>query len=176
MRSEAVERVELIFRLFDANGSGQLDSGDFDLMARRVVAAASESAEADKERMAGAFRKYWETLEAELDADRDGLVSLEEFSACTLSPERFDATVAEFAEALGALGDPDGDGLIERPVFAELMSAIGFRTENIHALFDAFGPSEADRIRVATWVEGIKDYYQPEKAGIAGDQLVSPSA
>ncbi|GLW90301.1 EF-hand domain-containing protein [Actinokineospora globicatena] len=176
MRTEAIERVELVFRLFDANGSGQLDSADFDLMARRVVAAAAGSAEADKQRIVHAFRKYWETLVAELDADRDGLVSLEEFSACTLSPRKFDATVAEFAEALGALGDPDGDGLIERPLFAELMSAIGFRTENIHALFDAFEPSDADQIRVATWVAGIKDYYQPEKAGIAGDQLVSPSA
>lgn len=90
-----------------------------------------------------------------------------------LSPARFDATIDAFAQALAALGDPDGDGLIERPAFVALMTAIGFEHGNIEALFDAFGPSDEDRIQVATWAEGIKEYYAPDKAGIPGDHLVA---
>ncbi|MFD8672124.1 EF-hand domain-containing protein [Streptomyces seoulensis] len=172
MRTEAIDRVTLVFTLFDANGNGHLDPEDFELMASRVTAAAEGSGEGARARMAAAFQRYWETLEAELDADGDGRITLEEYRACVLAPERFAGTVREFAEALAALGDPDGDGAIERPLFTALMRAIGFAGPNIDALFDAFGPDAEDRIAVATWVAGIEDFYAPDKAGIPGDHLV----
>jgi Ca2+-binding EF-hand superfamily protein len=172
MRTEALDRVGLVFTLLDANGSGYLSREDFQLMSDRVVAAATGSDESAKRAMSAAFTRYWTTLATELDTDQDDRVTFEEYTACVLSPERFDATVAEFAESLAALGDPDGDGLIERPVFAALMTAIGFQRPNIDALFDAFEPDADDRVPVATWVRGIKDYYGPDKAGIAGDHLV----
>lgn len=176
MRTEAVSRVKLVFALLDANGNGSLEADDFELMASRVVEAASESGDAAKNAMVAAFRRYWTTLATELDANGDGRITFEEYSACVLSPERFDETVGDFAESLAALGDPDGDGLIDRPVFMALMTAIGFDPANIDALFDAFGPSDADQIEVTTWVVGIKDYYGPDKAGIPGDHLVGNTA
>jgi Ca2+-binding EF-hand superfamily protein len=172
MQTEALDRVRLIFALFDADGNGAIEADDFELMAGRVTAAAEGSDDAARDRITAAFRQYWTTLARELDADKDGAITPGEFEAIVLSPERFDATVAEFAEALAGLGDPDGDGRIERPVFVALMTAIGFDLANINALFDALGPSPADEIEVSAWVEAIKDYYQPDKAGIAGDRLV----
>lgn len=176
MGIEATRRATLVFSLFDANANGVLEADDFDLMADRVVREAQASDRAAQDSMRAAFRRYWTTLRSELDADGDGEVSFEEFTACVLSPERFDATVGVFAEALAALGDPDGDGLIERPLFMALMTAIGFEPANIDALFDAFEPNDGDRIRVETWVAGIKDYYAPGKAGIPGDHLVVGTA
>ncbi|WNE95294.1 EF-hand domain-containing protein [Streptomyces luomodiensis] len=176
MRTEATKRVAHVFSLFDANGNGVLEADDFDLMATNVTEAAPDADEAAKDAMRAAFRQYWTTLVTELDANGDGKISYEEFEACVLSPERFDATIGVFADALAALGDPDGDGLIERPAFVALMRAIGFHDANIEALFDAFGPSDADRIKVTTWVAGIKDYYAPDKGGIAGDLLVPGTA
>lgn len=175
MRAEAVDRVKLIFALLDADGTGLLEAADFELMANRVGAAATGSDAAARDAMTAAFRRYWTTLATELDTDGDGRVSFEEYQACVLSPERFDATIADFAESLAALGDPDGDGFIERPVFAALMAAIGFGRPNIDALFDSLAPTADDRIEVSSWIESIKDYYRPDKAGIAGDRLV-PSA
>ncbi|ALG10623.1 EF-hand domain-containing protein [Kibdelosporangium phytohabitans] len=172
MRTEAVDRVDLIFTLFDADDSGQLEAGDFELMASRVAAVATDSTAAARAAILSAFRRYWATLAAELDVDGDGKVSLDEFRACVLSPERFEDTIDEFARALAVLGDPDGDGLIERPVFTALMTAIGFGRANIDALFDAFGPNDDDQITVSVWVAGIKDYYSPDASGIAGDHLV----
>jgi Ca2+-binding EF-hand superfamily protein len=172
MRTEALDRVGLVFTLLDANGSGYLSSEDFQLMSDRVVAAATGSDESAKRAMSAAFAQYWSTLATELDTDRDNRVTFEEYTACVLSPERFDDTVGQFADSLAALGDPDGDGLIERPVFTALMMAIGFGRANIDALFDAFGPDADDRVTVSSWVRGIKDYYGPDKAGIAGDHLV----
>ncbi|MDT0447056.1 EF-hand domain-containing protein [Streptomyces johnsoniae] len=176
MRAEAISRVKLVFSLLDVNGNGRIEAEDFELMAQRVAEAAHDSAEPAKSAMNDAFRRYWATLSAELDADRDGGVDFDEYTACVLSPERFDETVTGFAEALAALGDPDGDGLVERDRFAALMEAIGFERANIDALFDAFGPSDADRIPVVTWADGIKDYYAPDKAGIPGDHLVGDAA
>jgi len=176
MRAEAVSRVKLVFALLDADGNGVLEAEDFDLMADRVVAAARDSDDVAKNEMVASFGRYWTTLSTELDADHDGRITFEEYSACVLSPERFDQTVDDFAETLSALGDPDGDGTVARPVFLALMTAIGFEPANINALFDAFGPDATDRIATATWSAGIKDYYRPDKAGIPGDHLVGTTA
>ncbi|MEU4806201.1 EF-hand domain-containing protein [Actinosynnema sp. NPDC023587] len=172
MRDAAVERVSVVFSLFDADGSGSLTAADFEFMARRVVAVADGSDAAATRAMTAAFRRFWETLAAELDADGDGAVTWAEFRSCVLSPERFDATVAQFADALVELGDPDRDGLIARPRFRALMTAIGFEVANVHALFDAFEPSDEDLVEVDTWRRAIVDFYSPDQAGIPGDLLV----
>ncbi|WP_410599542.1 EF-hand domain-containing protein [Amycolatopsis sp. lyj-90] len=176
MPTDALERVTLIFTLFDRNGNGHLEAEDFEIMAADVVEAAPGSGAAAKDAMRAAFRQYWRTLVEVLDVDRDGEITFDEYTAVVLSPERFDPTIGVFAESLAALGDPDGDGLIERHVFHALMTAIGFEQANIEALFDAFGPSASDQITVSTWVAGIKDYYSPSKTGIPGDHLVSGAA
>ncbi len=137
--TEATDRIELVFSLFDADGNGYLELSDFDLMSDRVVAAVPDAHEATADRLAGAFRRYGETLLNELDANGDGRVSPEEFTSVVLNPQRFDATVDEFAEALAAMGDPDGDGFVARPEFVSLMIAIGFQRPNIETLFQAFG-------------------------------------
>ncbi|MGM1059439.1 EF-hand domain-containing protein [Saccharothrix sp. Mg75] len=172
----ALSRVDLVFALFDANGSGQIDADDFEVMARRVVDAAPQSDAAAKEAMAAAFHRYWKTLVEELDDDRDDSITREEFEDVVLSPERFEPTIDEFARSLARLGDPDGDGLIERRVFTALMTAIGFEQQNIDALFDALEPDRDDRISVSSWVESIKEFYRPDAAGIPGDRLASSVA
>jgi Ca2+-binding EF-hand superfamily protein len=176
MRAEALERVKLIFSLFDVDGNGNLEQNDFDLMTEHVIAAAPDADAVSTNNIKVAFRQFWTTVSTELDANHDGKVSFDEFTACVLSPERFDATIAQFAAALSALGDPDGDGLIERPLFVALMRAIGFGQANINALFDAFGADGADRITVAAWDHGIREFYAPDKGGVAVDKLVSASA
>jgi EF-hand domain pair len=176
MRTEAVDRMKVVFTLFDANGDGALETEDFELMADRVVLAARDSDEAAKRALTAALRRFGTTLSAELDVDHDGRITFDEFRACALSPERFDETISEFAVALSNLGDPTGRGLVSRPVFVALMTAIGFDLANINTLFDAFGPSASDEIEASVWLEGIKDYYHPEKAGIPGDLLVGAGA
>ncbi|MFC9299163.1 EF-hand domain-containing protein [Streptomyces sp. NPDC057011] len=173
---EATDRIGLVFSLFDVDGNGVIESADFDLMTSRIAAALPQAGAVAKDRLAAALGRYWETLVGELDADGDGRISPEEFTAVVLDPQRFHAVVDEFAEALAGLGDPDGDRLVTRPDFVALMTAIGFELPNIQALFDALGPVDGDRVEVAVWAGAIRDYYRPEKAGIAGDQLVSNAA
>ncbi|MFE5834454.1 EF-hand domain-containing protein [Streptomyces sp. NPDC056488] len=174
--TEATDRVQLVFSLFDADGNGFLEPADFELMGKRTVAALPAADEKAGARLLGAFRRYGDTLLSELDADGDGRISPEEFTAVVLDPQRFDAAVDEFAEALTAMGDVNGDGFVARPDFLALMTAIGFDRPNIEALFEAFGPVDGDRVPAAVWAAGIRDYYRPEKAGIAGDRLVTGAA
>ncbi len=171
MRTEAVNRVKLVFTLFDADGNGFLESGDFDLMSSRVAAAVPDAEEGRKQAMRDGFTRYWTTLLRELDADHDRRISYAEYQACVLSPERFDEAIDEFAAAFARLGDLDGSATVTRPVFVGMMTGVGFDLPNIHALFDAFEPDDADRIRVDIWEAEIKNYYAPEKAGIPADLL-----
>lgn len=176
MRTEALHWAELIFTLFDADGNGVLEPADFALMAERVVRAVPDAGGAQKAAARAAFRRYGDTLAAGLDADGDGRVTREEFTACVLAPERFEGTVAEFAGALSQLGDLRGDGRVERPVFMAMMLAIGFAPANIAALFAALGPDGGDRVAAAAWDASIRDFYRPDLAGIAGDRLVPAPA
>ncbi|MFI6347789.1 EF-hand domain-containing protein [Streptomyces sp. NPDC050560] len=176
MRSEAINRVRLVFTLFDANGNGQLEADDFDLMTERVRHSLPDADEARHAALAASLRTYWTTLVTALDTDGDGRISFEEFQGVVLSPERFDAALDEFAHALAALGDLKGDGRVARPTFIALMTAIGFELSNVHALFDDFGPDGSDEITADTWVTGIKEYYGPDKVGIPGDRLVGGAA
>lgn len=176
MRPEALARVKLVFTLFDVDGNGNLEQNDFDLMAGRVLAVAGESTGAARNALVDSLSNWWTVLRTELDANHDNKISFDEFTACVLNPERFTDGIQRFADALAALGDPDGDGLISRPLFIELMIAIGFDLSNINALFDAFEPNGDDQVRVPVWVEAIKEYYQPEAAGTTGDKLVGSPA
>lgn len=46
MHKAAIDRVKLIFALLDADGTGSLETEDFELMATRVVAASPDSGDA----------------------------------------------------------------------------------------------------------------------------------
>ncbi|MFJ8330970.1 EF-hand domain-containing protein [Streptomyces sp. NPDC094437] len=173
MRTEALNRVRLVFTLFDANGNGVLEADDFELMAGRVRDAVPAAEPAAQEAMAAAFRRYWETLANEADTNGDGRVDFEEFTACVLAPERFDAVAAEFAHALSTVGDLRGDGRVGHAEFVGLMLAIGFAPANIQSLFDALGPDENNRISSAVWDEAIREYYRPDAGGTLGDLLVA---
>jgi hypothetical protein len=172
MRTEAVDRVRLVFTLFDVDGNGFLEPDDFELMTGNVVAAAPGASTAAVTAIRTAFENWWQTLAAELDANRDGRISYDEFQACVLDPDRFDAAIDRFALALTALGDPDGDGRVERPLFLDLMLAIGFAEANTHALFDAMQPDAGDAVRAGTWAQAIRDYYHPDVAATPGNRLV----
>src|SRR4051794_34542973 len=171
---QAVKRVEHVFDLFDTDRNGFIEAADIELMTNRVVAAAAGSDQGAKDAMRAAFDRYWTTMAAELDQNGDGRISLEEFRPFVLSPERFGAAVDQFAAALSALGDPDGDGLIERPVFEALMKAIGFGHENLHALFDSFGPTEQDQIEAEVWRAAGVGVFQPHKGDTVGKHPIPP--
>lgn len=169
---QAAKRVEHVFDLFDIDGNGFIEAADIALMTDRVVAAATGSDQAAKDAMRAAFDRYWSTMAAELDENHDGRISAEEFRAFVLDPEAFGGAVEQFAEALSALGDPDGDGLIDRPVFEALMTAIGFGHENLHALFDSFEPNGQDQIQAQVWREAIVEFYDPGDGDTRGNHLI----
>ncbi|BAJ33311.1 MULTISPECIES: EF-hand domain-containing protein [Kitasatospora] len=172
MRNEAVQRVALVFKLLDANGNGVLDAGDFELKTERVLAEAPDSTPEARRAFTDSMRRWWEVIAGVLDENGNGVVSPQEFEASVLSPELFGRAADEFADALSVLGDPDGDNLIGRPRFLALMTAWGFEAPNINSVFDAFGTDAQDRITVASWADGIRDYFAPGLAGIPGDHLV----
>ncbi|MDT0267316.1 EF-hand domain-containing protein [Streptomyces sp. DSM 44915] len=176
MRDEAVNRARGIFTVLDADGNGVLEEADFHLLSSRLEAAAVHSTPAQREAVRVSLRDWWTALVAGLDQDGDGRVDFEEYRGGVLSPQRFGATVAAFARALAALGDPEGDGTVTRERFTALMTAIGFAPDRVAAVFDAFGPSADDRIEATAWQAGVLDYFDPAKTDIPGDHLAIPPA
>ncbi|MFF2525050.1 EF-hand domain-containing protein [Streptomyces liangshanensis] len=172
MRTEAVDRVRTVFALFDADGNGVIEADDFELMADRVLDVTPGAPDARRSAALSGFRAFWAALAGELDAHGDGRIDFEEFKAVVLAPERFDAAITEFAEALTEVADPDGDGLIGRADFVAVLTAIGFAAPNVESLFEGLEPTASDQVTTSAWAEAIRDYYRPDLAGIVGDRLV----
>ncbi|MEU0228501.1 EF-hand domain-containing protein [Streptomyces sp. NPDC006284] len=175
MREEAINRVKLVFTLFDADGNGVLESDDFELMSSRVAAAVPDADESRKQAMRAGFTRYWNTLVSELDANHDGRITYDEYQACVLSPERFSGAIDAFASGFAHFGDVDGSGMVSRPVFTGMLRGVGFDLPNIHALFEAFEPDAEDRVRVDLWEAEIRNFYAPDMGGIPAD-LLAPAA
>ncbi len=173
MRTEALDRVRLVFGLFDADGNGVLEPEDFALMSDRVTDAAPDAPKETREAVTASFRQWWETLAAELDTNGDGRVDFEEFTGFVLAPERFERALGDFATALSRVGDPDGDGLVEHADFHALMAAIGFAPGNTQALLDALTSDGGAHVPVAAWDDAIREFYRPDAADTPGNHLVT---
>ncbi|MFD5558588.1 EF-hand domain-containing protein [Streptomyces sp. NPDC127068] len=172
MRAEAGKRAALVFSLLDANKDGVLEEADFALMADRLAGAADRSTAEAKTVMRAALSRYWETLLTSLDSDGNGVISISEFTACVLSPERFKTMVTAVADAVAGLSDHDGSGRVERGYLRKLLASINIDPSSSDAMFDALGPDEQDSVRTDRWNESVRDFYDPEKFDIPVDLLV----
>ena len=52
------------------------------------------------------------------------------------------------------------------------MTAIGFGQENLHALFDSFGPNAQDQIQARVWRAAIVEFYDPDDGDTRGNHLI----
>ncbi|MFH8379896.1 oxygenase MpaB family protein [Kitasatospora sp. NPDC018058] len=170
-------RVDRFFReVLDQTGDGYITVHDLRAMAHNVCwqLDLDEAAEA---RVYEAFDGWWEQLRAVMDANRDGRVSREEFTAATLAGcDRDEAYLEQgLLPALRAVftaADADGSGFLE---FDEYRAVFGGPRVHPAELSHGFRQLDTDgdgRITVEEFLRGFTEFFTARADSTSGAQLL----
>lgn len=173
MGQTAHNRITTRFQMFDANANGYLESDDFDQLADRII----DGLEADRgspkaQAVRDGYRTYWEGLVAGLDADNDGRVSLDEFSAAVHDEAWYNRYAKPFAQAVASISDIDDDDQIDEAELTACLRSVGFPAEGVNALFAKLDPQGQGHISTSTLEGMIHDFYVSDDENVAGSLLV----
>ncbi|MEU7566899.1 oxygenase MpaB family protein [Streptomyces fradiae] len=101
---------EFFRQVLDQTGDGHLDWPDLAAMAREL-STRLDLDEPEENRLYDAFAAWWRELQAALDTDGDGRVSVTEYAAA--APSLAPTALIRVAEALFDATDKDGNGTID---------------------------------------------------------------
>ncbi|MFC8953487.1 oxygenase MpaB family protein [Streptomyces sp. NPDC057101] len=122
---------EFFRQVLDQTGDGHLDWPDLAAMAREL-STRLDLDEPEETRLYDAFAAWWRELQAALDTDGDGRVSMEEYAAAV--PSLAGPALIRVAEVLFDATDKDGSGTIDADEYRSL-----FRTGFHRDLADTGG-------------------------------------
>jgi Ca2+-binding EF-hand superfamily protein len=171
-------KLRRYFDAIDADESGALTRGGFELVARRYVDAlglAHDSEEAARTRTA--TLKIWDDLIEPMDANGDGEVSPEEFSAAFgrfLLADRavYAASMRPSADAYFDLCDADGSGEVDEREFVRLMgAACAIPAGEAAATYRSLVPAGHEGMTRDSWHGALLEFFYDEDPGAAANHL-----
>ncbi|MFJ8165541.1 EF-hand domain-containing protein [Streptomyces sp. NPDC096136] len=171
-------KLRRYFTAIDADGSGALTRGDFELVATRYVDAlglAADSRQAEETR--AATLKIWDDLIAPMDVNGDGEVSPEEFVDAlekSLATDRaaYAESIRPSANAYFDLCDADGSGEVDEKEYVRLMgAACGIPSEEAAATYRTLVPAARDGMTRESWHEMLLSFFYDEEPDSAANHI-----
>jgi Ca2+-binding EF-hand superfamily protein len=139
--------LERRFAVVDTDGNGVWQRDDCRLLIQRLCQTFGHAADSAAGRaVATALGTLFDTMLSHLDANRDGVISREEFVA-GVGPDLagrpgFDAAVGATARSLIQVADADGNGVLDPGEYTRLAAVYGARADQAER---AFGRLDQDR-------------------------------
>jgi tellurite resistance protein TerC len=139
--------LERRFAVVDTDGNGVWQRDDCRLLIQRLCQTFGHPADSAAGRaVATALGTLFDTMLSHLDANRDGVISREEFVA-GIGPDlagrpEFDAAVGATARSLIQMADADGNGVLDPGEYTRLAGVYGARADQAER---AFGRLDQDR-------------------------------
>jgi len=168
-------KLARIFDLYDVNKDGYIDASDYARVGEGFgTATGSAPGSADNEKLRSTYLEFWEHLRQAADADHDGKVTREEFSAYHEALSAMRETVAGYARALLRMADRDGDGKISPAEYAALGQAYGL---DAPAAAEAFGHLDRDGdgfIDTEELLQNVEEFFYGDDPNAPGNWLVGP--
>lgn len=142
----------LVFAMLDADGDGTVSREEY--MARTRNVALAMGLEEDDQLVITA-RTLGERAWASMDADRDGKMTFDEYTAWA-GAEAFDTVCAPVLGALFDLADADQDGALDLCEFTALRTALNNSATNAEAAFAALDTNGDGRISRDDYLASIR--------------------
>jgi Ca2+-binding EF-hand superfamily protein len=133
------QKLTKMFKLHDSDGSGFLEKADLELRLQQDSSTLGlSSGSAEYEAYSAKLLSEWETMQENMDTDKDGLVSLEEwlqYHDKMLSSEGYKAFVgAPLVDTL----DSDGDGKISCEAYKSFRKGRGLKDSELDEMCSRF--------------------------------------
>lgn len=150
----------LVFAMLDADGDGAVSKEEY--MARTRNVALAMGLKEDDQRVITA-RTLGERAWASMDADRDGKMTFDEYTAWA-GAEAFDTVCAPVLGALFDLADADQDGALDLSEFTALRTALNNPATNAEAAFAALDTNGDGRISRDDYLVSIRAHVVGESS------------
>ncbi|MFC5827273.1 EF-hand domain-containing protein [Nonomuraea insulae] len=164
------------FDLFDANGDGQLEKEDFEATAQAFLDTFDVPEDSPRGRaVRAAYAGLWNALIHAADDDRDGRLTPAEFTAYLSSADfrahGYDVTFGRVAEAVIAVCDTSGDGLISYPEFQRVPGVDRLPEPERRAAFEALDKDGSGTLDLRELQAAQRQYYTSDDPGAPGNLL-----
>lgn len=164
MKQVLQHRIDSTFAHYDVNGNGVIELADIYALANRLLQAFGEPASSERGRdLVEAYDRFWETLVALCDADRDGKIGPEEYREAMIEAfvghGPFDAEFLEIVQSLLDIADTNGDGRVDAAEFAVLLMARGLSEEECGLAFAHLDTDGDGALSVHEYIAAVRDYY-----------------
>lgn len=180
MTTDLLDRkLERAFTHLDADDSGVIDEHDIIALGSRLLSALGEPATSPKATaVMGGLVDFWQELFTELDMDRDGKLTPEEYSLGMTRLYKdggaaYDRSFRPMIEAILTIVDTDGDGRISPEEFLKAQSA--FDTEldqaDAEALFARIDKNHDGFLSVDELLAAVREYYTGSDEDAPGNLL-----
>lgn len=152
------------FELMDVNHDGQLERGDYEALARRMIQGLGASPDSAKARaVLDTYTRFWDEYISRMDADGDGKVTKQEYIEAidrqTLDESTFDRAFQPHFEAVAHLCDTDDDGVVDRDEFTRMMRVHGVNAQDASQSFEQIDRDHDGTLTVDELVSAARNYY-----------------
>ncbi|MDX6681102.1 MAG: hypothetical protein QOG94_1141 [Solirubrobacteraceae bacterium] len=168
-------KVAAVFHAMDADANGFLERADFELLTQRWVAIRDwQPGASGPERLEAIMMGWWEAVRTLSDADRDGMVSLDELMVVVDQLPGMDAEVLGTADAMFEAIDEDGEGRISAEEHKQVVKAWKGSDEGAEEVFprldlDGDGYLSQDEFR-----ELWSDFWRGDDPASPGQWMFGP--
>ncbi|MDQ0809021.1 Ca2+-binding EF-hand superfamily protein [Streptomyces sp. B3I7] len=163
------ERLQRRFELWDRDGDGRIDRGDWEHEARRILASFDESPTSDKgQALLDAYLGMWNYLagHAELgpngSLDRQAFQDLADRQILARGQSGFDEVVRPTITSILDLCDKDGDGHVSPREFRLWIRATGADESTADTAFRAIDANDDGQLSVEELVQAVHKYHAGE--------------
>ncbi|MFJ8017512.1 EF-hand domain-containing protein [Streptomyces sp. NPDC096339] len=180
MTNDLLDRkLERSFNLLDSDGSGVIDATDIIALGSRLLTALAEPADSPRaDSVMNGIANFWQDLFTELDIDRDGKVTPEEYKAgmtrlYAQGGPAYDRSFRPMMQALLTIADTDGDGRISLEEFHR--AQVAFDTElspaDTETLFRRIDANGDGTLTVDELLDAVREYYTGTDEDAPGNLL-----
>ncbi|MFB6824079.1 EF-hand domain-containing protein [Streptomyces virginiae] len=167
------------FTHLDADRSGVIDADDIIALGSRLLTALAEPAGSPKaEQVMGGLADFWQDLFTELDIDRDGKVTPEEYKQgmtrlYAQGGPAYDRSFRPMMRAILTIVDTDGDGFISPQEFHRAQEAFDTRLSptDTEALFRRIDANGDGCLTVDELLDAVREYYTGTDEDAPGNLL-----
>ncbi|MEU4730653.1 EF-hand domain-containing protein [Streptomyces sp. NPDC023588] len=180
MTNALLERkLDRAFAHLDADGSGVIDSDDIIALGSRLLSALAEPATSPKATLVmGGLADFWQDLFTELDIDRDGKVTPEEYKQgmtrlYAQGGPAYDRSFRPMVQAILTIVDTDGDGRISPAEFHKAQEAFDTKLSpaDAEALFQRIDADGDGTLTVDELMNAVREYYTGTEEDAPGNLL-----